>query len=85
MLSLETHISELKTAAMSVLCVLLEVKAPELGTGRNPNKVQEKIAVSNSREKTLTEKALSLTEELTSLRMEFVKLWFRLNMLTTIE
>lgn len=82
--ALGTEISGFKTATGFVVGLLQEVKACAVETERDLKKTQEIISVSGFREKTLTEKVLSLTEELSSVRVECANLCSNLYEMTAL-
>lgn len=67
---LGSEILELRTTASSKVGSLQGVTACEIETKRDMKKAQKIIAVSGSCKKTLTERVLSLKEEMSSMRFE---------------
>lgn len=79
-----TKILELKTTTGSLAGSLQEVKACAFETVRELKKSLKTIAVSDSQQKTLIDKFMSLTEELSSIHAECANLMVDLDELTAL-
>lgn len=72
--ALETKTSEFITTTGSLVVSLQEVQASAIEINRDPKTAWETITLSNSFEKALTERFSSLTEDLSSVRVERLNL-----------
>lgn len=83
-LALGTEILALKTTTCSGVSSFQEVKTRAVETERGLKKSQETVAVSDSQQKSLTDKVSSLTKELSSIRVECVNVRVDLDEITAL-